>query len=85
VLTEWKLADEKTAADRFAEARTQTKIYKRGPLATNELRAYCYLVAVSLKDLSQAAIPNNLIEDGVTYRHINIAIEPEPLSKRAKK
>ena len=84
VLTEWKLADAKNAADRFKEARAQTEIYKREPLAANELRAYRYLVAVSLKDLPPDTIPDDLVVGGITYRHINIAIEPAPPSKRAK-
>jgi hypothetical protein len=85
VLTEWKLADAKNAIARFTEARKQTEIYGRDPLAANELRAYRYLVAVSLKDLPAEVIPDDLMVQSVTYRHINIAIEPEAPSKRARK
>ena len=84
MLTEWKLANAKSATDRFSEARTQTDIYKQEPLATYELRDYRYLIAVSLEDLPQAALPADLVASGITYRHINIAIEPEAPSKRAR-
>jgi hypothetical protein len=84
VLTEWKVADEKTATERFTTARTQAELYKQGPLAGIELRRYRYLVAVSVKDLPSTLIPSDFIVGDVTYRHINLAIEPAPPSKRAK-
>jgi hypothetical protein len=85
VLTEWKLADENNALSRFKEARIQTDLYKQGPLAVSELRDYRYLIAVSLKNLSKSAVPVDMIEGGVTYRHINIAVEPDLPSKLARK
>jgi len=84
VLTEWKVADDKNAPARFKEARTQTELYKEGALAGSELKAYRYLVAVSLKALSQAAVPADSTVGDVTYRHINIVIDPDVPSKQAK-
>jgi hypothetical protein len=85
VLTEWKVADDKNAPARFKEARTQTELYKEGALAGSELKAYRYLVAVSLKALPQAAVPADSVVGDVTYRHINIVIDPDVPSKQAKK
>jgi len=85
VLTEWKLADEKNAKDRFKEAKAQTDYYKEGPLATSELRGYRYLIAISLKNLPNSSVPPDLTANGVVYRHINVAIEPDVPSKRAKR
>lgn len=85
VLTEWKVVDEKNAPAQFVEARKQADLYAQGPLLTSELRGYRYLVAVSLKDLPQALIPDDLTIGSTIYRHINISIEPDAPSKRAKK
>lgn len=86
VLTEWKVADAANAAARFKEARIQADLYKAGPLAGLELTGYRYLVAVSLKALPSASIPRDDISaSGITYRHVNIVLEPEVPSKAAKK
>jgi len=83
VLTEWKVAkDEKVAKQRFSEARKQADLYRQGPLAAVELTSYRYAVVVSHK---QVPIPDDEVDGGVTYRHINIAIEPDTPSVAAKK
>jgi hypothetical protein len=84
VLTEWKVADAKNGVGRFEEGRTQAKLYKDGPLVASELTAYRYVVVVSLEDLPHGSVPDDLMLDGVVYRHINIAIEPKSPSIRAR-
>ncbi|MFG1202908.1 hypothetical protein V5F29_11005 [Xanthobacter aminoxidans] len=86
VLTEWKVADAKSASARFCEARKQADLYKQGPLAGVELTGYRYLVVVSLKALPITSIPvDETSPDGITYRHVNIVAEPDVPSKASKK
>lgn len=86
VLTEWKVADAKSASARFCEARKQADLYKQGPLAGVELTGYRYLIVVSLKALPRTSIPDDeLSPDGITYRHVNIVTEPDVPSKASKK
>lgn len=75
VLTEWKVVDDTNAENQFRSARVQTDLYKDGLLAGVELAGFRYLVAVSLKSLSRSSIPTDFTADGVTYRHLNVAIE----------
>jgi hypothetical protein len=85
VLTEWKLGDEKNAPARFQEARTQAELYGAGPLAGGELRAYRYLVLVSVKALPSTLVPPDIASGGVIYRHINISVDPDVPSRQARK
>ena len=86
VLTEWKVADAKTASARFAEARNQADIYKQEPFAGIEVAGYRYMIAVSLKALPQDRIPGDYVSStGVTYRYVNIVVEPDVPSKASKK
>lgn len=81
VLTEWK----KSANDPHTEydaAKKQAAMYSGGVLAGVELVSHRYLVLVTKK---QIVTPEDLIEGDVTYRHINIAVEPEPPSKVARR
>jgi hypothetical protein len=83
VLTEWKVAaDAKVAQKRFTEARKQAELYRQGPLAAVELTSYRYAIVVTKK---QVPIPHDELAFDVTYRHINIAIEPNTPSAAAKK
>ncbi|WP_407117151.1 hypothetical protein [Bradyrhizobium sp. LMG 9283] len=84
VLTEWKVADEKTAQTRFREARDQAQLYKGGLLAGLELAQYRYVVVVTLLDLPKALIPDDVRIGDVIYRHINVAIEPRYPSQQAR-
>lgn len=83
VLTEWKVGDDSNATSRFAEARAQMKLYKRGALAGPELTAVRYAVVVSASDLK--TVPPDEVQDGVLYRHVNIAVDPNTPSKQARK
>jgi len=83
VLTEWKIAeDERTATQKFDEARAQARLYSQGALAGIELRGYRYLIVVSLRQL---VVPQDEIAGNVVYRHVNIAVQPEVPSKAAPK
>ena len=86
VLTEWKVATRQNAVTKFAEARLQAEKYKRGALAGIELTGYRYLVAVSLKELPSTCIPgDSASKEGIVYRHINIAVQPDLPSIAARK
>lgn len=87
VLTEWKIAqDGPSASKAFREARTQADLYKQGPLAGTELTHYRYLIAVSLTSLPTGSMPaDETTSAGVTYRHNNIAVQPDVPSKAARK
>jgi hypothetical protein len=75
VLTEWKKAKSPVEVDsRFAEARRQAQSYSQGPLAGIELTTYRYLVVVTEKQIRNSW---DEVVDGITYRHINIAVDPD--------
>jgi len=80
VLTEWKkLANGGNAERLFVAARTQAKAYAAGVLAGTELTRVRYAVLVSVNDV---AVPDDLIEGDLTYRHINITVSPRTPSRR---
>lgn len=82
VLTEWKKCPDKMKAeDLFLEARNQAKIYGNGSLSGIELSDYRYLVVVSEKNIE---VPAPITENGVTYKHINIAVDPDTPSKASR-
>lgn len=84
VLTEWKLVkDAKETNNKSQEALNQARIYSTESLAELELRKYRYLVMVSLNHLKN--LPDDLVENNIKYRYINIAIEPENPSTRSRK
>jgi hypothetical protein len=83
VLTEWKRAkegDDPTPC--FENARRQGNLYSQGALAGFELTAYRYAVVVSKQ---RVAVPADRREGSVTYRHVNIAVDPDTPSREAKK
>lgn len=82
VLTEWKKADpDRNAPERFKSARDQAALYAQGALAGSELTTYRYAVVVSRR---QIAVPADVEQGGIVYRNINIAVDPEPPSRRAQ-
>ena len=84
VLTEWKIARDCASGDaKFTEARTQADTYGSTTLAGAELARTRFLVVVSERPLP--SVPDDLVEGGVTYRHINIAIEPLTASVVARR
>jgi hypothetical protein len=79
VLTEWKVVRRPAETIRQAEqAHMQAARYGRGVLGGLELHAYRYLVLVS-RDFIRC--PEDFTEDGVRYRHVNIAVAPGSPSK----
>ncbi len=82
VLTEGKKATKASEVDsKFDEAKRQTQSYSQGPLAGIELTTYRYLVVVTDK---QARNSRDEVVDGITYRHINIAVNPDMPSVAAR-
>ncbi len=74
VLTEWKVAGSASEADRqFPKARTQSSAYTSGSLAGFELAELRYAVVVTQK---QVKVPADIDENGVRWRHVNVAVEP---------
>lgn len=83
VLTEWKVIRKNNELDaKLREAYEQTKIYSAGVLSGVELVNYRYLVMVSKKSMK---MPGDLNEGNVTFRHINIPVDPDTPSKESKK
>lgn len=83
VLTEWKIVRQDSELDaKIQEAYKQTKIYSAGVLSGIELVNYRYLVMVSKKSMK---MPSDLTEDNLTFRHINLPVDPDTPSIEAKK
>ena len=80
VLTEWKKAGS-NPDKAYTDARKQATRYSKDVLAGVELVSHRYAVVVSEK---YAAPPSDIDEDGVIYRHINIAVDPDSPSVAAK-
>ena len=80
VLTEWKIIhSDSDVSAKIKEAKLQAKRYSQGSLGGIELTNYRYLVIVSKKVIK--TMPEDVHEDGVTYRNINIAVDPDSPSK----
>lgn len=79
VLTEWKrCTDPGDAQQLWNNALTQAFLYSKGCLAATELRDTRYLVLVSKNRINE---PDDVVDKGICYRHINIAINPPTPSK----
>jgi hypothetical protein len=94
VLTEWKIAkDAKAATAAVHQARIQADLYSQGALAGLELRSHRYIVVVTPKELPSGTLGlDDRTADGVTYRLVNMVIEPglpsvvsKTLARRVKK
>jgi hypothetical protein len=83
VLTEWKLVRNSAELDAQAtNARKQGELYSEGVLHEIVLKSTRYIVLVSKKRLQP---PDDLCENGVTYRHIVVPVDPDPSSVAARK
>jgi hypothetical protein len=80
VLTEWKRFTGGNSDRLFATAREQSKDYASGVLGGTELTRVRYAIVVSEKSI---ATPDDVSQGGVTYRHINIPVDPETPSEAA--
>jgi hypothetical protein len=79
VLTEWKLSrKESEGANKFVEAREQATRYACGMLAGIELASYRFVIVVSKRRVEP---PADIVSNGVTYRHVNIPVNPQSPSK----
>jgi hypothetical protein len=79
ILTEWKVVkNQNDLMPKINQAKNQAKKYASGVLGAIELSTHRYLVMVS-SDLLD--IPEDFIEDEITYRVINIAFSPKTPSK----
>lgn len=79
VLTEWKVALEASeAGPKWNQALYQAQRYAQGALAGFELRSIRYLVLVTE---DHVVVPDDIREDNVTYKHINIAVAPSSPSQ----
>jgi hypothetical protein len=81
-LTEWKVASSSEAKRKFKEARDQAALYAEEALAGFELTSYRYAVVVTKRRLSP---PPDTNEGGITYRHINVAVDPATPSTDARR
>ena len=80
VLTEWKkVQSAANINENLSDAKAQVGRYSAGSLAGIELADYRYLVMVSERDLPMP--PDDKI-GGVTYRAINVAVDPKPPSRK---
>lgn len=77
-----KATSEDEVNKKFAEARYQTELYSGSVLAGVELTTYRYVIVVSR---DRIAVPANLTKNGVVYRHINIAVDPQTPSQEVKR
>lgn len=83
VLTEWKLVRNSDERDAQATAaRRQGELYSQGILHDLALRSTRYIVLVSKKQLQP---PDDLRENGITYRHIVVPVDPDLPSVAARK
>lgn len=79
ILTEWKVVRDKGELQKKINvAFHQAERYAAGILSGFELASYRYLVIVSENVLE---MPTDKEKDGITYRHINIAVDPKSPSK----
>jgi hypothetical protein len=79
VLMEWKRVLSPTKTEAMAsKAREQAAKYTVGALGGVELARYRFIVLVSQQRLK---LPDDHLENGVVYRHVNVVVEPTPPSK----
>jgi hypothetical protein len=84
VLTEWKkikTVNSRSINETFALAKGQALNYASGALGTIELKSQIHLVAVTMKPIPKAEMPEDTIEQGKTIRYVNIVIDPPVPSK----
>ncbi len=83
ILTEWKCVDGASELPRkHGEAMRQLQRYGLGVLAGFEMRSTRYIVTVAADRL--ATFPD-VTHDGVTYRHVHVAVEPGSPSEESRR
>jgi len=79
VLTEWKrVKKDKNPEVEARKAYEQARLYSEGSLAGFQLDTDRFLVLVSR---GRCTLPPDFVEEGVRYRYVNIAVEPESPSR----
>jgi len=82
VLTEWKLVREaQDLQAKIDEALRQAELYSSGALGGIELARYRYLIMVTRE---KTEMPQDNVRNMITYRHINIAVDPSTPSVVAR-
>ena len=82
VLTEWKIVRKNNELEaKVREAFEQAKLYSSGILGGIELRNYRFLVMVTEKYME---MPEDFVDDSITYRHINVAVNPDVPSRAVR-
>lgn len=82
VLTEWKrVTDPAALGAKAAEARAQAQLYAGGLLRGLELRSTRYVVLVAKSNLARV---EDVVDRGVTYRHIVVPVDPATPSVAAQ-
>lgn len=85
ILTEWKVYREgKKVSTLIDNAKKQANLYAAGPLYSLELANYCFLVIVSEKALPLSPNEQAFTENGIKYKVINIAYNPNSPSIMAR-
>ncbi|MBI3129660.1 MAG: hypothetical protein HYZ11_18785 [Candidatus Tectomicrobia bacterium] len=80
VLIEWKVVRKGSELDgQVARAKEQAERYASGSLGGLELAQYRYIIIVSEKRL---LMPTDGHRGGIIYRHVNIAVSPDPPSRK---
>ena len=83
VLTEWKCVPSQDTIDRIAkDARRQAARYTAGALGGLELTKHKFIVLLSKYDLIP---PSDHLDNGITYRHVNVSVDPLSPSKKIPK
>ncbi len=83
VPTEWKRVTDANVDTQLDDARGQLALYQQGALSSMTLSAVRYVIAVSLEALK---VPlQDVVDNGVTYRQINLVVDSIPPSKEVKK
>lgn len=82
VLTEWKLAKaRREVTEKAGEGKRQAKVYSASSLAAIELGAIRYVVVVTER---REQVPDDEQDAAITYRFINIAVNPDSPSVTAQ-
>jgi hypothetical protein len=79
VLTEWKVVSSNDVATKAKQAFDQAKLYGEGSLGGFELAGYRYLVLISEDMLKE--MPDDVKENEITYKYINIPVNRKTPSK----
>lgn len=82
VLTEWKRVSRGENPEvKARQAYEEARLYSEGSLAGFQLESDRFLVVVSRE---RCPLPSDFVEEGIHYRYVNIAVEPETPSRAVR-